>query len=775
MKRPESRQEKLERLAARVTSGEAVFFIGAGFSLESERNSAQVLIARLLARLEALTEKIGQAFAAERRVMDATDDIRRGLRRTFWLKPSDPRGSLFDITLPKEPAGSPSILKSNLETLSRNYYLINDWACSSFEKLIALLAENPPVEAVLRQLATEVNDCENQLLDQFHAIDPFKNTRHLSPVDFPWLIGLHQYVRSPEVHRPVAGKALFLETLGFLDPEVMAGAPWNPSVEVAVKRTAKRLGTRHHVLAWLAAEGLSTTLVTTNYDMLVESAYRAAGLLPANPPLARWGADSLPPLDAALSARLPINARVPCYTRIASAVDFFANGRALQSALVHKIHGCVDAYRIARESGNYAMAKSVLPTIVFTFREIQNWRDDAWSRDYLSTLLRTRTVVFAGYSGADPVVHDTFRTVYEEMARQNEPLAFAHVPTREAARGTVPGSRARAFFLDQEVQREFYALEILRSAGLAENDPSPDLSGHANLLTFFTSRDTVFPNLDELFLWLYHLVARDLQGCALVSQLPRLAVQLFGRPCPESEARRIRESFAELRQRENDHASRVFEAGAKERSADSVRRRFASWTGWTSGFLKQLMREFELGMTLLRKPGDSYPVQAISRLPWYRPITEHPDWAAWAAVVELAIRRLTAVSMQRPGLWKRPGPHLEVAARPVPAVLFRAGPFGPGDRRAPVRRCLSIQLTTLRQLFREDDMPAQFTALEPILWKLRPGAAPWWPDSDPRRPQSTPSASMIWQWATKPWEQWPPEASPAAVFAPESAAAAGRA
>ena len=53
--------------------------------------------------------------------------------------------------------------------------------------------------------------------------------------------------------------------------------------------------------------------------------------------------------------------------------------------------------------------------MVFTYREIQNWRKDSWSRDLVSTLLRTRTIVLCGYSGTDPVVHDTFRTVYEEI------------------------------------------------------------------------------------------------------------------------------------------------------------------------------------------------------------------------------------------------------------------------------------------------------------------------------------------------------------------------
>lgn len=67
---------------------------------------------------------------------------------------------------------------------------------------------------------------------------------------------------------------------------------------------------------------------------------------------------------------------------------------------------------------------------MFTFREIQNWRQDSWSRDLLLTLLRTRTMVFCGYSTADPVLHDTFRTVYEEMASRFKRHAFAETGER---------------------------------------------------------------------------------------------------------------------------------------------------------------------------------------------------------------------------------------------------------------------------------------------------------------------------------------------------------
>jgi SIR2-like domain len=782
----QSREGKLERLAARVTAGEVVFFIGAGFSLESEHNSTQVLIARLLARIEGLCEAIAAHFPRETVLLETVHDIRRGLGTTFWLKEkkapeAGSHGTLFDITEPPAQGGTaagsgaegtpkpPSILKSNLETLARNYYLINDWTCTSFERLISSFADLFPTNQPSEAFIEEVNRRENSLLANFHAIDPFKNTWKLGRINFQWLFGLYRDSKTAGAasQRPAAGKALFLETLGFLDAEVMAGEPTHPCFRHAAESSRCRLGRRHHVLSWLAAEGLSPTLVTTNYDLLIECAYRSAGLLPTNPPPSRWVSE-LEPIESARQARLPINSRYPCYTRIASAVDFFGNTKTLQSALIHKMHGCVESYRIAREKEDYAMARSILPTIVFTFREIQNWRDDAWSRDFLSTLLRTRTVVFAGYSGADPVVHDTFRTVYEEMARQSALLPHAsggvapntakeNRPERSA------GGKARAFFLDQETQREFYALEILRSASLAERDPSQNLSEHANLLTFFTIKDKVFPNLDELFTWLFHLVARHLQERALLGGMQRLAVQLFGRPCPESELNSVLASFRQLRRREHMHAV-GFDRGARQPWSDNVRRRFLTCTGWTSRFLVRLLHEFELGMSLLSKPGESYLVESISRLPWYRPIMEHLEWTAWVAVLELAIRHATAVSMRRPGLWSRPGAHLEVASADSPTVLFRAGAFSATDRRPPVRRCIAIQLSTLRQIFRAKAAPRQLTAMKPIVWSLRPGAIPWWADNDPRLPKGTPSASVVWQWAALPWERWPAQIHPDVIF-----------
>src|SRR5262249_51109283 len=125
---------------------------------------------------------------------------------------------------------------------------------------------------------------------------------------------------------------------------------------------------------------------------------------------------------------------------VAGPTEFFERGTAYRAALLVKIHGCVRRYR--EERAQTETLARYLPSMVFTYREIQNWRKDSWSRDLVSTLLRTRSIVLCGYSGADPVIHDTFRTVYEEIE--------AHRPVK--ATGDAPPAQnsgehdTRAFF-----------------------------------------------------------------------------------------------------------------------------------------------------------------------------------------------------------------------------------------------------------------------------------------------------------------------------------------
>ena len=81
--------------------------------------------------------------------------------------------------------------------------------------------------------------------------------------------------------RTAAGKALFLETMGFADRAVMAGN-FLAAPEYVSGAYVGRLRPRHFALAWMAHEGLLPVVVTTNYDLLLEGAFRLAGMRTAD-------------------------------------------------------------------------------------------------------------------------------------------------------------------------------------------------------------------------------------------------------------------------------------------------------------------------------------------------------------------------------------------------------------------------------------------------------------------------------------------------------------
>ena len=101
--------------------------------------------------------------------------------------------------------------------------------------------------------------------------------------------------------------------MGFANSAIMAGTPLDANVEPVARSYDGRLRPRHHALARLAREGLAPTLITTNYDLLIEGAYRLAGFRRS-----RAAADPDGSLD-----------RVPRFSRIAGADQFFARGRGL--------------------------------------------------------------------------------------------------------------------------------------------------------------------------------------------------------------------------------------------------------------------------------------------------------------------------------------------------------------------------------------------------------------------------------------------------------------
>src|SRR5262245_28297486 len=173
-------------------------------------------------------------------------------------------------------------------------------------------------------------------------------------------------------------------------------------------------------------------------------------------------------------------------------------------------------------------------------------------------------------------------------------------------------------------------------------------------------------------------------------------------------------------------------------------------TAWTSGFHRLLMREYELASGLQKHPTEREKLLGIMEFPWYRPMSEHPQWTAWGAVLELAIRRAVAAYVGRPDAWTQSTTDFEVAEHPSPMIVFRAMPWSTGDTRPAARRCITLELAAARRLLKRQTPQRFLAALRPLAWSLQPETVPWWAESDARRPDRTPSAAQIWKWAAFP-------------------------
>jgi hypothetical protein len=492
----------------------------------------------------------------------------------------------------------------------------------------------------------------------------------------------------------------------------------------------RRLRPRHFVLAWLSREGLCPTLVTTNYDLLIEGAYRLAGSKPRESPP---GTHTEPTVAYGY------------FSRIAAAEDFFSRGAGHHAALIVKIHGCVDRYRKARKASEGW--QEYLPAMVFTFREIQNWRQDAWSRDLLRTLVRTRTLAFAGYSGVDPVLHDTFRTVYEEMAQRRPaatPKTNSTSKTPEEAQNCASGDNltsktseeAPTFFFGLADRQEFHPMEILRAASRAAGCQQDSLTGHPNFVPFHipADDDRRFPNLDESMLWLFHLVFRQRQEQTLREGLRRTAWLLLGHPGAPADLKAIESRFKRLCDSERESALRWTEKA-------TCRNQFSRMVGWTTRFHAGLLQEWALADKVARYQGPGFDLDGLRRSPWYQPASEHPEWTTWGVVLEIALRRAIASwrgdseRWAADSPWVRPGEEVR-----APQVLFGHGPD------APTPLALTIRLTAfdrVRSLTRE---PTRLRSN--VTWQLEPGDLPWRRNRLLSAGQpATPSAKDVWQWA----------------------------
>jgi SIR2-like domain len=660
----------VERLVTRIVAGQAVFFVGAGFSLDSEPNTSRRLIRRLIARFAAITEQLGNTPQSE------APQLRKGLSVTFGLSK-------------KALASKAMVSDKTIQKLEQDYYKINDWICSAFTILLRELQSSKV------QVLEEIRKLENDLL----AIqDPKGNAYDKEPldsIDIPGLIALG----------PDSGKGLFLDTMGFGDKsgKIWGGEPRVADLGDVLKSYGTKLLDRQYVISRLAREGLAPLILTTNFDLLLEGACRTAG----------FKVIDRPESDA--------NRPTAAYERvlvIAGAADFFEQGGGYRSAMLVKIHGSVHRYREERDSPE-RLAR-YLPSMVFTYREIQNWRKDSWSRDLVSTLLRTRTIVLCGYSGADPVVHDTFRTVYEEIAAQREAGIGAEANTPRDA---------RAFFTGRAGKSEFAGLEILRAGSRAAGVVEPKLFGHPNYLPFYLPKEKRFPTLDELFLWIYHRSLRRLQMNAIRSDLRRIAVPLLqavapavpGEPALQGVAPADLELIGSAFRRLCAHE--VLRARRWE-SGESSRRHFQQVTAWTNDFHVALLREFALMETVSRNKRSGMRIHEFRSRTVYHALLDRPGWGAWGAVVELALRRMGGATEGR---------KIEIVPYCFPvALVTRPAEFtrtaviltGPGSGREA-----AIGLPGLYRRVHEWQMMSWITK-DPV-----PG---------------TPSAYDIWRWAFFP-------------------------
>jgi len=733
MRAPCFNLSKLENLAERIYHGQVVFFVGAGFSLDSEGLTGARLLLRLLARFDALSSALIEG--PDPRASAVASRLREVLRSTFWLG--------------HDPA--PLTTAAYAQTLAADYYRPNEWMCEAFGTLL----DACEVAAVEPSFWAEVHRRETILLE---GAPIWGRVEALGAIEPRLLAG-------SEWGPHLRGKALFLDTLGFADPAVMAGRPHAPRI-AEVERSyfcadRGRLRPRHHIIARWAREGLCRTLLTTNYDLLIEGAYRLSGF-----------ACRLCDEPSGELEQPPLLTEISHFARVGEAVDFFRFGHTHRSALVAKIHGCAECYRWSRAavvaalgSGDAAALEraqrafaTYLPAIVFTFREIQNWRQDAWSRDLLANLLRTRSIVFCGYSAQDRVLHDAFRTAFEEIARVNRrvgafageaqaqatPAAEGAGAAAEASRAQVDSTttderaqRARAFFMGGAEGLEFDAFEILRAASRAEGIDNPPQTHHPNYLQFHFEGDDGpqgFPGLDQLMRWLYHRTSRIRQEQCVEVDLRRAAAYLLGHACPERERKRVLERLRELTDAETRAALGWEQRGPSEVEFDRV-------VGWSDRFHPALLREFAIGEAVLRHDGSGFTTHLTTRSTWFFPPSEHPQWTAWTVVVEIALRRMIAAWGGGLERWSDPSPCIAPGRSSRPAVGFSSG-----DARKPsTPRALAIVLTGFDRRSVRPRVRGAFAG-RVHHWRLRSQAVPWWP-SDQRPLPGTPSAQQLWRWA----------------------------
>lgn len=680
--------DRIDAIAERVNARDALFFVGAGFSIDAEQVTTQRLLGRLIARFMSL------CFAVAVFDQSVHAEVHH-LFRTFVNSFLTPR-------IKKLPDKSRDKI---LEAIAEDYYVLNDWLAKALEELlekaISKLCIHQPDTDFLRFLSC----ADGRALRYWLGNDPSLAivNRPLAAIDFPKLSDLPEGVR---------GKCVMFEAMGFGDYEIMAGLPDAANLDDVRISYKDRLLPRHFCLARLAREGLSPLIVTTNFDVLLEGAYRLTGF--SDPAAIRTGQLFPQP-----------------YRRVSRAQDYYyadggssaALGR--QIATILKIHGCVERFRSAQELQDRA---AILKTLVFTYREVQNWRQDTWSRDLMMTLVRTKTMVFCGYSTVDPVLHDSIRTIYEEMAGQRQtsgPPKNCKAPTAEAA---------PAFYFNfstgaPKTPYPFHANEVLRAASAAVGAKRPSITGHPNLIDFrpkSTPKTTsgLALGLDDLFRLIFHRSYRLRQQRAISDHLAATVGLVLGKPPQVEAVEFVKKIFDVLVKAEWEALTQI---NASRAHATTPLETFEAIVGWTWRFHPALLNAQALNH---HSAAEGKLAKAPATGPnWYSPMAENLTWATWNIVVEIALRRLFLPGGQKE-LWQ---PLLRVSEASHPGVEF--APRG----MSPLH--LDICIGGLPNRRRYQPIPR----MSQVLWRVEEDRLPWG-----SRDKATPSAQDLWNLASQP-------------------------
>lgn len=164
----------------------------------------------------------------------------------------------------------------------------------------------------------------------------------------------------------------------------------------------------HHYLAMLVREGLLTEVLETNYDEFVEEAVRQT-----------FG--GAPPDDAVV-----VLADRASYAEGAATPRDDREHKALLRLV--KLNGCARAWRDKRATPDRQAAAE---EILLTEAQLQGWAGKAWARDLLQDRVRSRTLLFIGFAGQDPIVRHHALSVIRELTGDhhgNAPWVAAYDP-----------------------------------------------------------------------------------------------------------------------------------------------------------------------------------------------------------------------------------------------------------------------------------------------------------------------------------------------------------